>query len=91
MISTTIRQFRTNIPYSLSLLYLQETHQYAVIFASQSKNTPGEVIRTFDQYLDAWKCYEQNWRYYRADKPVPATEEEFHGLPKGTLYPCASV
>lgn len=91
MISTTIRQFRTDIPYSLSLMYLVDTEKYAVVFASKDKGVQHQCIRTFDTYQDAWKCYEQNWRYYKPGRPVPVTEEEFHGIAKGTLYPCASA
>lgn len=86
-VKTTIRQFRTDIPYSISLVYNRDSSHYGVVFASLVPEIQHEESRWFDSYGSAWDCFDKNVFYYNGIHPSHISEEDFHGLPKGTLYP----
>lgn len=85
--TTTIRQFNTDVPFSMSLIYDPGTSQYGVIFASQKKECNKSEEHWFPTFGAAWSNYSNNHLYYTGKRPLNMTEEEFHGLPLGTLYP----
>lgn len=84
---TIIRQCKTDLPFSMELVYYPVTAKYAVIFASMSLRGGREESRTYNSFGEAWDVFDKNWYYYKGTHPAPITEEEFQGLSLGTLYP----
>jgi hypothetical protein len=86
-----IKTFDKGIPYEMELVRDTEKGKYVVQFTSCDARAPGIERHEFDQYSDAWNCFARNMHYYNDVVPVPVSEEQFLGLPKGFLYPKQEV
>lgn len=84
---TSVTQTSTGLSFSMELVYYPATAKYAVVFASQSLYSDTTEVKQFDSFGAAWDCYDKNFFYYRGVHPAKITEEEFQGVPMGTLYP----
>ena len=77
------------VKYTLSLYYVSEEQMYYVTFASQSRFCNKTSCKSFTTFGKAWDNYSKNYRFYTGKSPTRITEEEFHNLKGGTLYPAA--
>ena len=74
------------IKYSMSLTRDVENHVYVLTFASQHRFIQNTEVHRFEDFTTAWEHYANNMHYYRGFRPEPLTEEQFLGIPTGTLY-----
>lgn len=82
---TTINTF-DGIPYTMSLIRDSEQNMYVLTFASQHRSVQRTEVHRFEDFATAWEHYANNMHYYNNVRPEPLTEEQFLGIPAGTLY-----
>lgn len=82
---TTITTF-DGVKYTMSLERDTENHEYVLTFASQHRFVNRTEVHRFKEYTTAWEHYVNNYHYYNNIRLEPLTEEQFLGLPRGTLY-----
>ena len=82
---TTITTF-DGVKYTMSLERDVENNVYIFQFTSQHRFINRVETHRFEDYTTAWEHYASNMHYYNNVRLAPLTEEEFLGLPRGTLY-----
>lgn len=74
------------INYTMSLTRDSEQNKYVLQFTSHHRFVGGTETHTFEDFTTAWDHYVRNCHYYNVVVPEPLTEEQFLGIPSGTLY-----
>lgn len=82
---TTITTFE-GVRYTMSLERDTEKHEYILTFASQHRFINRTEVHRFKEFTTAWEHYANNMHYYNNVRLEPLTEEQFLGIPAGTLY-----
>lgn len=78
------------INYTMSLERDASRDEYVFSFTSQARFHPRAEVHRFKEYTTAWEHYASNCHYYNNVVLEPLSEEQFLGIPAGTLYQCAS-
>lgn len=74
------------IHYTMSLERDSSHDEYVFSFTSQSRFHPHTEVHRFKEYTTAWEHYARNCHYYNNVRLEPLSEEQFLGIPAGTLY-----
>lgn len=90
-ISTTIHQFNTDDPYRMEIIYDRTDNSWYLRFTCLVPYSYKEEIRKCSSFSDAVRRFNSNCRYYHVPEITPCTEEEFLGVPTGTIFPAAKL
>lgn len=86
MLNTTIKQSRTDYLYRMKVYYNSNTGSWVLAFTCMQPGHSGGEEHGYSTFKEALKHFNSNCRFYGVPEQH-CTEEEFLGLPAGTLYP----
>ena len=86
-LSTTINQPGTGVPYCMELYFDIPKDTFVLSFASMRPGINHQEERNCKTWTEAFSRFTANCRWYGIPEPAYISEEEFLGVPRGTLYP----
>lgn len=86
--SVMIRQDHTDIPYGMRFYFSLESEKWILSFDSAKSSVIHHEEHAYNTFEEVRRHFINNCKYYNVEVPkLPETEEEFFGVPAGTIYP----